>query len=118
MFGKSVLQLAVIESYRYLIIGLGWTNFLRHFLQRFQFFDTDEIELVDKVVKVFIAGIHMGFSSKCDDSIEMMNVYVNEHTKKTSQYFTTHGYKILWERRVNTRRKRLFIIDLTFNPVH
>lgn len=45
----------------------------------------DQFELGDKIIEVFIASVHMRLGADGDQSIEVVNVHVHEHSEQTSQ---------------------------------
>lgn len=57
----------------------------------------NEAELSAEVVKVLVAGVDMGLGTHADDTIEVMDVDMDEDSEKAGEDLGTHLLEILGE---------------------
>lgn len=60
----------------------------------------------------------MGLRPHKDDTVEVMDVDMNEHPEKSTEYLLADLEKVLWKGNTYTCRKYILIVDLHFDPVH
>lgn len=79
---------------------------------------TDQIELVDEKVEVFVTRVAVGFGTDGHKSVEVMDVDVDEDPEESGQDLLARGQKRLGKGHVVPRREYLLVVDLAFSPVH
>lgn len=89
-----------------------------HLFQRLKLLVGHQIELVDEVIEVFVAGVDVSFSAYGDHSVKVMNVDVYKHSEETTQDFATQRHKALGERHIDGDWEHFLIVDLRLYPVH
>ena len=61
---------------------VGWCCFAYQWLQ---FLSPKQVELGHEIYKMLVARVHMSLCAKLRDSVEMMNVHVNEYSEEAVQ---------------------------------
>jgi len=77
-----------------------------------------EPELLDEVVKVFVASVDVGLGADFAQSVEVMHVNVDEDAIQASQNLFANRAEILGKRHVVLHRKYRLVVNLSLDPIH
>lgn len=65
-----------------------------------------EVHLCDEVIEVFVAGVDVGLCTHHNDSVEVVDVDMDEDTEKAAQDLLADLKEVLWERDTYRRKKK------------
>jgi len=84
----------------------------RHFLKWFQLSLTNQIKLSNKIVKMLVTCVNMGFCSNGYQPIKVMDVNMDEYPKQSGQNLLALAMKRLGEWNIWTKKKMKSEIDI------
>lgn len=93
-------------------------NATGHLRQRLQLLGHYELKFLDKVVKVFVAGVDVRLGAYTDDPVKVVDVDVHKDAEESRQDLATHRGERLGERHVRRDREDVLVVDLRLGPVH
>ena len=88
-----------------------FTHMQCHFLKWFQLSLTNQIKLSNKVVKMLVTCVNMGFCSYCYQPIKVMDVNMYKYSKQSCQNLLALAMKRLWEWNILRKKRKDKIRD-------
>lgn len=87
-----------------------------HLLEGLELFLVEERVFRDEVEEVFVAGVDVGLGPNGHESVEVVNVDVDEDAIQPGQNLLADGGEVLGEGHVRRHGEDVLVVDLRFNP--